>query len=299
MHRAPLLVAALFAHASAAAAPVQPVEGGNYPVGTELTGPCDPADPPSGDGLWINDWRESTFEKLDAEGFPVHTFGRVYDLNGACVPSWNNETMKNPVLAAPGLYLLRVVHGTITHVTGNGAEWELVDEKYEIEEIRFRAVDCPRELPGFEPSAGELAAQRRITPDIELFKITREPWYPVNSLGWALDVDGWLWEEMDALGDADGNVDRDDFILVLPAWGYQPAATCELEPGKHKLALYGEAGGTVRHVAAQPRASLPAYCGDWWESKQGPWTTILHRLEELDGASYGGLIGCFEKEGSP
>ena len=296
MNRVPLMLAALLAQATASAAPIQPVEGGLYPVGTELTGPCDPGDLPSSATLWISDWRESSFEELDAQGLEVRTLGRISDLNGVCTASWGNE-LRNPVLTAPGAYLLRIVHGTITHRgSGNGSEWELVSEEYEIEEIRFRAIDCARELPGYEPSDAQRAAQLRVTPGIELFKITREPGSAVNSFGWALGIDRWFWEELDALGDRDGTVDPDDFALVLPAWGYGPAASCDFEDGKHKLALYGEAGGAARHLAAQPRGALPAHCGDWWESKQGPWTAILHRLEELEGGDHGSLLGCFERE---
>jgi len=115
-----------------------------------------------------------------------------------------------------------------------------------------------------------------------------------NCYAWSLCRDdvGWIEQIVDALGNNNKSLDVDDFDNFFSNKGYSVCGNsisdCKSESGKRKIALFG-IDGRPTHAAKESDDD------GWWESKLGGSIRILHRVEQLEGTSYGLVCRCYCK----
>lgn len=132
--------------------------------------------------------------------------------------------------------------------------------------------------------------------------ITSPPDSNYNCVTWAVHGarNGWIWPS--ALRDSSYWTQEHFWPRGLPRTtalydfvrafshqelgGFVPCSNGDPESGLEKLALYVQAG-RVTHVARHLE-------GDWWTSKIGADDDITHRLEGLQGKTYG-MVAAFLK----
>jgi hypothetical protein len=164
---------------------------------------------------------------------------------------------------------------------------------------------CGPFRPAADPTFLQDAKQRYLLFEnlTDCYGVTAQPTDTYNCIAWSAgDTTRWVWFEVDSFyGDANGVVEVADFDSFYKSSGYGPSPSCALEAGKEKVALFGKRttdprypdGWEPTHAARQAAASIPG--GDWWESKEGKYKQIIHRLNDLAGRDYGEVIKCYER----
>jgi hypothetical protein len=69
--------------------------------------------------------------------------------------------------------------------------------------------------------------------------------------------------------------------------GYEPCSSAELAEGVEKVALYAK-DGVVTHAARQ-------LADGWWTSKLGSNIDMRHRLDAVEGPTYGRVVQCLAR----
>src|SRR5262249_40091683 len=144
-----------------------------------------------------------------------------------------------------------------------------------IEEFRLDKTRMPEERKVLESAKERRSFPRLLTNYEVLGPANRQKKF--NCISWSIGItERWVWPG--------GKVA--DFDRLYASHGYQRATNLDfsLQPGVHKLALYGHPrGGTIActHAARQEADGT-------WTSKLGPLALIRHlTLEDLNGPSYG------------
>jgi hypothetical protein len=181
----------------------------------------------------------------------------------------------------------------------------------------FTGICTPISIPGrpanADPSDGtawqeknsgemysEKEAQSMIFPNLKCFGVLAERDDSYNCIASTTGHNVPIWWEVDEYyGNNDGVVSVEDFDNFYHYGGYYVSDDCQVEDGKHKIALYGEeqSDGTFEPTHAASQSEFQGPGGNWWESKEGKQKKALHKLEDIGGKSgegYGEVIKCYE-----
>jgi len=128
-----------------------------------------------------------------------------------------------------------------------------------------------------------------------------------NCFAWALDMVtpedlqgseplGPLTPEMlDGMGNRNGRHDWGDWEKILSETGFSRSSNCAPEPGKSKVALYGNrATDPAPRHAARSAHDPDDQAKGLFESKEGNSKLALHAPADIAGPKYGPLDGCWE-----
>ena len=101
---------------------------------------------------------------------------------------------------------------------------------------------------------------------------------------------GWIDHIIDILGNNNRSLDTNDFDNFYSQKKYfvcgHSIDDCKHEQNRHKIALFCK-DGRPAHVAKESK-----YEG-WWESKLGGYIRIIHKLDQLEGRTYGTVCRCY------
>jgi hypothetical protein len=110
------------------------------------------------------------------------------------------------------------------------------------------------------------------------WRVTGEACATYNCIAWSVGVVGrWLWPSDDAAA----------FDGFYSSYGYVPLAPGE-SADKADVAFWVSADGEATHGCRR-------VAGELWESKLGSSLRILHRLDELEGATYGRPVKLYRR----
>jgi|GEM_PF-2761995 len=145
----------------------------------------------------------------------------------------------------------------------------------------------------------EKEAQSIAFPNLKCYRVIAERDKSYNCIASTSGDSFWVWNEVDEYyGNNDKVPDVEDFDSYYSYGGYTVSANCQIETGKHKIALYGEqisSNGTIQPTHGASQSEFQGAGGGWWESKEGEQKKVLHQLEDIGGERYGKVIKCYEK----
>ena len=106
-----------------------------------------------------------------------------------------------------------------------------------------------------------------------------------NCIAWAAeDSEHWWWPDPQEQMYWPSTVPRartvDAFVQAFGLLGYLHRADDSLEPGRRKIAIFADEGGTPKHASRQ-------LSDGWWTSKLGQQIDIEHELSAIEGPAYG------------
>ena len=146
----------------------------------------------------------------------------------------------------------------------------------------------------------EYMIQKDSFPDLKCYGVIKSLDKSYNCIASTTGDLYWVWDEVDIYyGNNDGIVTVEDFDLYYFYGGYTVSDNCEQVAGKHKIALWGKINnkGEIEPTHAASQSTLPNLPGsDWWETKEGDFKTIIHKLNDISGTRYGEVIKCYERQ---
>ncbi len=106
-----------------------------------------------------------------------------------------------------------------------------------------------------------------------------------NCIAWAAaDTERWWWPDPQEQKYWPEKLPRvvtiDAFVKAYGLLGYLHKTDASLEPGRQKIAIFADEGGTPTHASRQ-------LSDGWWTSKLGKQVDIEHELSALEGSTYG------------
>ena len=141
---------------------------------------------------------------------------------------------------------------------------------------------------GRDPTAAETAFLKGHFPRLADYSVTSVADLGYNCIGWAQNpaFPVKIWPPRFYPGqDPSALFDRFFSDLGLKRTGDRPT----LEFAGTVVALYATAAGPQH--AARRDAGFPG----WWESKLGDYVRVMHKLEELEGGTYGDVVAFYTR----
>ncbi len=146
---------------------------------------------------------------------------------------------------------------------------------------------------GKKPSKQEIDQYSPFFPNLKKgeWKKTGESTIDYNCHAWGLCRTDWGW--MQPFRETIRKFTIKDFDEFYAQHGFtirgDSAPNCQPEYRKRKIALYC--------IDGEPKHSVKEIIDDsWWESKLGQGIRIIHRLEQLEGNSYGKICRCYSRD---